>query len=278
MLPAPPAVSATPPRTVRSAPAPKPDQAAQERRFRDLTQSLFQLARQAPGGTVAFWVEDRLNGRRWALNPDRVFNSASLIKIPIAALALRTWERHPERRTPELAKRLWRVIAESHNVSTDVVVNSLGGLAPVNRYCREHGWLHTRMNHLMMKWQHQGMHNLTTARDVADMLRAIDSDRLDDRRVSEQMWSLLRDQRIVDRIPAGLPKKAGLLVGNKTGTMLSVVHDAAIVRGNGLRYLLVIMIDRPTDEDPADAYCRNVSRTVYQALRPERRVRQAGAG
>ena len=85
---------------------------------------------------------------------------------------------------------------------------------------------------------------------MSAMLRAIDSDRLEDRRVSEQMWSLLRDQRIVDRIPAGLPKNAGLQVGNKTGTMLSVVHDAAIVRGKGLRYLLVIMIDRPTDEDP----------------------------
>jgi beta-lactamase class A len=227
------------------------------------------MAKQAPGGTVAFWVEDRLHGRRWALNPDRVFNSASLIKIPIAALALRTWERRPERRTPGLAKRLWRVIAESHNVSTDVVVTSLGGLGPVNRFCREHGWLHTRMNHLMMKWRRQGTPNLTTARDVAAMLRAIDSDHLEDRRVSEQMWSLLRDQRIVDRIPAGLPKNAGLQVGNKTGTMLSVVHDAAIVRGKRLRYLLVIMIDRPTDEAPADAYCRKVSRRVYEALEPE---------
>jgi hypothetical protein len=150
-------------------------------------------------------------------------------------------------------------------------VNHIGGLPAVNRFCHDQGWLHTRMNHLMMAWRTRKAHNLTTPRDVAAMLRAIDGDRLIDRKVSEGMWSLLRDQRIIDRIPAGLPKRPGLEVGNKSGTMLSVIHDAAIVRGPGLRYLLVIMIDRPRDEDPADAYCRRVSSLVYSALAPAAR-------
>lgn len=220
---------------------------------------------------VAFWVEDHLTGRRWALNADRVFRSASLIKIPVAALALRQWEKHPERRKPAIVKRVWRTIAESHNVSTDVVVDHVGGLRAINRFCAEQGWTHTRMNHKMMAWRTRKRHNLTTARDVAAMLRAIDGKTLVDERVSEEMWVLLRDQKIVDRIPAGLPKNAKLEVGNKTGTMLSVVHDAGIVRGPGVRYLLVIMIDRPRDEPPADAYCRKVSSLVYAALAPQPR-------
>jgi beta-lactamase class A len=239
-------------------------------RFEALKRSLKALAGRAPGRGVAFWVEDRLIGRRWAHNPDRVMRSASLIKIPVAALALKRWREKPFRRTPALEKRVWRMIAESHNVSTDVVVDHLGGLGPVNRFCVLQGWTHTRMNHKMMAWRTRKAHNLTTARDVASMLRGIDAGELVDREVSSELWELLKDQKIVDRIPAGLPKGAPVDVGSKTGTMLSVVHDAAIVRGPGVRYLLVIMIDGPRSEAGADAYCRRVSAAVYQALRPPR--------
>jgi beta-lactamase class A len=257
-----------------SQPAPPPPPDHSEARFKKLAADLKRLAKRSPGGDVAFWVEDRLRGRRWAFNADRVFRSASLIKIPVAALAAETWRQNPEKRTPQIEKRVWRTIAESHNVSTDVVVDHVGGLGRVNAFCAEHGWGHTRMSHKMMAWRSKNGQNVTTARDVAAMLRSIDSGELVSPEVSDYLWGLLKDQEIVDRIPAGLPGDAGLEVGNKTGTMLSVIHDAGIVRGEDVRYLLVIMIDRPRAEPPADLYCRKVSAMVYRALatRPAERL------
>ena len=239
-----------------------------EARFQQLEGQLKALARKVPGRAVAFWVEDRLHNRRFTYHGDRVFRSASLIKIPVAALAYEQWKRRPERKTPAIAHRVWRIIAESHNISTDVVVDHVGGLAQVNAFCRRQGWTQTRMSHKMMAWRTRKAHNVTTARDIAAMLRAIDDRTLVSAAASEALWKTLRDQQIVDRIPAGLPRTPGLQVGNKTGTMLAVVHDAAIVRGAGTWYLLVILIERPFREDPADAYCRRVSRLVYDALRP----------
>ncbi|HTE17561.1 MAG TPA: serine hydrolase, partial [Armatimonadota bacterium] len=243
---------------------------AGEARFQQLESQLKAAARKVPGRAVAFWVEDRLHNRTFAFHGDRVFRSASLIKIPVAALAYEQWERRPRRKTPEIAHRVWRIIAESHNPSTDVVVDHVGGLAQVNAFCRRQGWTHTRMNHKMMAWRTRKAHNVTTARDMAAMLRAIDDRTLVSAQASESLWKTLQDQKIVDRIPAGLPTVPGLRVGNKTGTMLAVVHDVGIVRGAGTRYLLVILIERPVQENPADAYCRRVSRLVYEALRPRR--------
>jgi len=241
---------------------------ASEQRFHQLESTLKRMAQRVPGGDVAVWVEDRVHQRRFTYHADRVFRSASLIKIPVAALAYRGWERHPERRTPAIQHRVWRILAESHNISTDVVVDHVGGLGPVNAFCREQGWSQTRMYHKMMAWRTRKAHNTTSARDVASVLRAIDDRTLVSEAASRSLWNTLRQQKIVDRIPAALPNSAGLQVGNKTGTMLAVVHDAAIVRGKGLRYLLVILIARPTSEARADAYCREVSAHVYRSLRP----------
>lgn len=263
-----PVAPAAPPVPAAAAPAARPEARPEARPdpFPALGRELRHLGRRVPGSGLALWVEDRLTGRRWGLNADLSMRSASLIKIPVAAVALQQWQRRPERRTPAISKRVWRTIAESHNVSTDVVVDHVGGLGRINRFCAGQGWSRTRMNHKMMAWRTRKAHNVTTARDVAAMLRSIDAGTLVSRPVSEGLWKLLRDQEIVDRIPAAIPKRPDVEVGNKTGTMLSVVHDAGIVRGPGVRYLLVIMINRPRSEDAADAFCRSVSARVWKAL------------
>jgi beta-lactamase class A len=237
-------------------------------RFRELTGELRRLAGRVPGSAVAFWVEDRVHGRKWALDPDRSFLAASLLKVPIAAMALERWEKHPEAATPELRKRVWRMVAESHNSSADRMTDYLGGFAAVTRFCREHGWARTRMGGKFLAWKVRTGPNLTSARDMAAILRVIDDRKLISEDVSKSLWRMLRDQKLVQRIPAGLPKNAGIRVGNKTGTMKRSLHDVAIVRGPGVHYLLVILTENPRSNAAGDAYCREVSRTVYRHLKP----------
>lgn len=237
-------------------------------RFRRLRAELPKLARQAPGRAAAIWVEDRLRNRRFAVNGDWLFHSASMIKLAIAGAAYEYWQRHPERRTAELERRVWRMIAESHNASTDVVVDQIGGLRRVNDYARRHGLRGTRMVRKMLAWRGSTAFNVTTPRDVAASLRAVDSGNFVDRAASAAIWKALRDQVLVQRIPAGLPSGQHLQVGNKTGTNPVALHDGAVVRGEGLRYLLVIMVDHPRSEEAGDAYCRRVSARIYRALAP----------
>lgn len=237
-------------------------------RFRKLRAVLPALARRAPGRVAAIWVEDRLHNRRFAVNADLAFRSASLIKLPIAGATYEYWQRHPQRRTPQLEKRVWRMVAESHNPSTDVVIDHIGGLGRVNDYSRRHGLRGTRLRRKLMDWRHNPAFNETTPRDVAASLRDVDRGSLVSRAASWAVWKAMKQQVLVQRIPAGLPRSARVEVGNKTGTNSIALHDAAIVRGNGLRYLLVIMIDHPRSEAAGDAYCRGVSAAVYRALIP----------
>jgi beta-lactamase class A len=228
---------------------------------------LAALAARVPGSAVAIQWEDLERGASVAIHPAQVFRSASLIKIPVAAATLALWERHPELRTAERERWLWKMIAESSNVTVDLLAQHLGGLPAVNRFCREQGWRDTEMNYYFRDWRTRRRQNLTSARDVAAMLRAIDRRALVSPAASETLWSLLKDQTMRQRIPAGLPLDARAEVGNKTGTLLSVVHDAAIIRAPGAHYLLCILIDHPRSEAAGDAYCRQVSRAVWEAMR-----------
>ena len=51
--------------------------------------------------------------------------------------------------------------------------------------------------------------------------------------------ALLKDQRVNNRLPVGLPK--GTVIAHKTGDLEGVVHDAGIVFGPKTDYLVVVV-------------------------------------
>ncbi len=223
-------------------------------------------ARRVPGRLAAFWWEDLETGETATVRPDLVFKSASLIKIPVAAAVLERWERQPELRTPEREQALWQMICESDNVVVDDLAGHAGGLAAVNSFSRSQGWRDTSMNYYFRNWRTRSRHNYTSPRDCAAMLRAIDRRCLVSEAASEKLWELLKDQQVRQRIPSGIPEDAGAEVGSKTGTLLSVLHDVAIVRAANARYLLCILTAGPRSEPAGDAYCRRLSRAVWDLV------------
>jgi len=232
----------------------------------ELRRLLASAARRVPGSAAAIAWEDLDSGASVQIGAGRVFNSASLIKLPVAAAVLALWERYPERRTAALQQSLWKVIALSDNVAVDVLAEHAGGLGAINNFCRAHGWYDTAMRYYFRDWRTRRAQNTTSARDMAAMLRAIDRGELVSPGVSDALWQLMKDQTMRQRIPAGIPTGAPVEVGNKTGTLLSVLHDVAIVRGPGAHYLLCILTAHPRSEPAGDAYCREVSREVWEAL------------
>ncbi len=87
----------------------------------------------------------------------------------------------------------------------------------------------------------------TTASDVALVLEAV-ARGLPDERSAAAMRSLLEDQWIRGRIPAGIPAD-GSRVGNKTGDLGGAAHDAAIVTAPFGTYVIAILTDGSLRDD-----------------------------
>jgi len=107
-----------------------------------------------------------------------------------------------------------------------------------------------------------GMNNMTTARDLATLMAAVERGAAASRASTDTMRAILLRQEFNDEIPAGLPP--GTRVAHKTGQITGHLHDAAIVypqrRGP---YVLVVLTRGIDDEKVARSLIADVSRLVY---------------
>lgn len=84
-----------------------------------------------------------------------------------------------------------------------------------------------------------GEENLTSAEDVGTVLEQIHNGTYVSAEASQKILSYMLDQYYTQKIPAGLPE--GIVCANKTGELLDVQNDAAIIYGEKCTYILVIM-------------------------------------
>jgi beta-lactamase class A len=107
-----------------------------------------------------------------------------------------------------------------------------------------------------------GLSNTTTARDLGIILAAIAGDRAASPASCRAMEAVLERQRFNEGIPAGLP--AGTRVAHKTGEITKIHHDAALVTvGDGLRYVLVILVKGIESRDSSAALMADLARLVH---------------
>jgi beta-lactamase class A len=107
-----------------------------------------------------------------------------------------------------------------------------------------------------------GLNNKVTALDLMHLFDMMAVGHLVDRASSEQMITILRDQKFREIIPAQLP--ADVVVAHKTGWIRGVQHDSGIViLPDGRRYSLVILSKGLTDEAAAIKSMATVSRMIY---------------
>jgi beta-lactamase class A len=107
-----------------------------------------------------------------------------------------------------------------------------------------------------------GLNNMTTARDLAALMGAIEGGTAASRASTDSMRAVLLRQEFNEEIPAKLP--AGTRVAHKTGQITGHLHDAAIVypRQRG-PYVLVVLTRGIDDEKVARSLIADVSRLVY---------------
>lgn len=108
----------------------------------------------------------------------------------------------------------------------------------------------------------KGLNNTTTARDLAVILRSIETGRAASPAATRAMREILLAQEFNERIPAGLPH--GVPVAHKTGEITAHFHDAAIVYPAGRRpYILVVLTRGISDDGRANKLIADLSALVY---------------
>ncbi len=81
----------------------------------------------------------------------------------------------------------------------------------------------------------------TTASDIALYFEKLYNGEIVDEENSTKMLEILKKQSINDRIPANLPKN--VVVAHKTGELFGAKHDAGIVFNKNGDYIIVVMSD-----------------------------------
>jgi beta-lactamase class A len=79
----------------------------------------------------------------------------------------------------------------------------------------------------------------TSARDVALLFEDLYKGTLNSSASNLAFMNLLKDQKVNDRLPQGLP--AGTVIAHKTGNLDNVVHDGGIIFGPKTNYEVVVM-------------------------------------
>jgi beta-lactamase class A len=204
-------------------------------------------------GEAGILIKDLKTNQTIDINSDKLFPSASLVKIPIMAAYFQAQEegmlslsdqlvlerRHKIRSCSHLyfarngsrhsiRELIERMITESDNTATNMLTDRLG-FGYLNQKFVEFGLKNTDLRRGIMdlKWRDAGIENYTTAEDMALLLEKIYNRTLVSPGASDEMLAVLKRQKVNDRIPRGLPND--LVVAHKTGLLRDTVSDVGVV-------------------------------------------------
>jgi len=243
------------------------------------------------GVTAGIYVEDLADGEILSINPDMIFPSASLIKVPIAAYLLKMAERgdlrlgdtvvmdlsSPEFDQPDgsgLLKHLTSKLALnlrdlmtlmlilSDNLATNELLK-LTDLSAMNGALREFGLERTKVTVALHDFVllREKTSNPTTPRDMSLLFKKLHHRELP---LSDMLLELLAQQKINDRIPFFLPEfDDELKIPHKTGTLHCYAHDGGLVLRPEFGYTVSILTEHGTTWRNAYLTIARISELIY---------------
>jgi beta-lactamase class A len=266
-----------------------------------IEQSIRTRIAEVPGAQVAVAYVDDSRGSLLYINADTIYHAASTMKVPVMMELFRQADANGfgldqgvllvnsfrsiadgssftvsasddsdsslyskiGTRVP-VRELLQRMITRSSNLATNQLIAMIGAESVTSLIRRLGGQKMTVLRGVEDgKAFALGMNNVTTARDLSILLKAIRDGRPEIGTHSKDMLDILLAQEFNEKIPAGLP--AGTRVAHKTGEITAHSHDAAIVYPAGREpYVLVVLTRQIPDGKVASALIADVSRMVYQ--------------
>jgi beta-lactamase class A len=254
------------------------------------------------GGTVGVYVRHLPTGAGAVINPDSVFPTASLVKVPIllalydqvaqGRLDLDARVPYPDTLnyryveatdvagymvagdTLPLSELAFLMLTVSDNVASLWIQALVGGGAAVNEWLAAHGFEHTRVNSRTPgREDARGRYGWgqTTPREIAEALVMIREGRAVSPRASDEMYRLLTrtywDDLALSQIPPTVQ------AASKQGFVDRSRSEVLLVNAAGGDYVLAIITKDQADEsygadNEGHRLIRAVSRAVYQHFNP----------
>ena len=253
-----------------------------------LQSELKNLMAAYPTVQPAVYVWDYETGNYVDIDASKIYSTASIIKIPVLIDVFKSIEagqisledtiplteyfrsegsgslqfkaRNSEYTIDELARRM---ITESDNSATNMLMAKIGSMTDVNQAIRDWGIKHTEVQTWLPDLTGN---NHTTARDMAAMLYNIENnDKFLTEASRSRMLNYMGHVHNNRLIQAGLGEGAVFL--HKTGDIGSMLGDAGIVIApNGKKYIVVILANRPHNAVAGKDFIVHASEIIYNYM------------
>lgn len=245
-------------------------------------------------GETGLIIKDLRTGITLQQNQDRLFPSASLVKIPIMVACFKAAEeglisleeniklrktdivsgsgilkRMPRSSMFSVERLIELMITHSDNTATNLLIDRLG-LTYLNLSFQEFGLKNTNLSRKMMDFRsrQKGLENYTTAEDMAFILEKIYKKEYLCSEFSEKCLEFLKFQQVNDRIPRLLPD--GVIVAHKTGLEREVCHDTGIVFTSQGEFLICILTRTNSGTKQAKRFISTIAAYAYDAFKENR--------
>ncbi len=253
----------------------------------DMTGSLENLAYKY-SGHVGIYIKDLNSDKVWEYNPDRLFPSASLIKVPIMAAICEkikrselsldtqiTLTRHDRTggsgslkwaRTGtslSVMEIIYKMITESDNTATKMLID-YAGISYFQQSFENLGLVYTRIypEGLSLTSGRVARENYTTAREMSALMERIYKGEMVDRNLSEFMLDVLKHNKSRSRLRKGLP--IGWEIGHKTGLLRKSCHDVGVVFSPRGDYIIAVLTGDVPDYSSAKGFISRVAKMTYK--------------
>jgi beta-lactamase class A len=242
-------------------------------------------------GDAGIVIEDLKTGWQFSLNKDKLFPSASIVKIPIMAACfqavyegrldlkekmvlklsdktsgsgiLKNFSSGTEIPVEELIEIM---ITNSDNTAANILIEKLG-FEYLNDYFKRGGLKNTNLSRKMMDFQFRkkGVENYTSAADISSLLEKFYQRKFISRKVSEKCLAMLLRQKVNDRIPKRLPDDCP--VAHKTGLERNICHDAGIVFTQQGDFLICVLTKSRSGTRQVKEFISNLALVIYRTYR-----------
>lgn len=259
--------------------------------MKELEKEIKKRTKKFPG-KVGLILYKTGTGEKIEINADEVFESASLVKIPIM---LEIYNQMRDGKITEddvvvlknshkvggggvLKKKKagskWKVsklielmIVESDNTATDMLIE-LAGMEEIEKSAKEHGMKDTTLQRKIYAFEEidRGKDNYTTPRDMFLIFKELYEGEKIESKCRAKMLNILKEQKRNDMIPKYLPDDVEC--AHKTGGLSGILHDCGIIYPvKGDPYILILMGKNITDEKLAKQVFANISKKVFDSIR-----------
>lgn len=255
----------------------------EESKWNELVYKLKEMAERYPAN-VGIYLKDLTQGKEWTYRPDRLFPSASLIKVPIMAATLLKCERSKidlnteltltakERRAGSgslkwaregtrlsILEVIYKMITESDNTAAQMLLDYFG-IYYFQEAFKELGLAYTNITQegMSLTSGRVAKENYTTPREMAYLLEKIYRGELVSKQSSELMLDILKRTKSRSRLKKGIP--IGWEIGHKTGLLRKSCHDAGIVFSPRGDYIIVVMTSKVPDYRSAKEFITKIGK------------------